>query len=748
MEGGALTPRPRRGGALARRRERNARPSALKQNRYVFQMPFSARGVTSDGGGGGGGSGDSDDAATIHHWLAKVVGAVVWATALGVGAVAAFVLSFWAPPAATKNGPPRLPFLGSTLDLLRNAHRLDDWLVEGTVKYGQNNRAWSFSAVRAGSLGPGAVVLVTPAEVKHVLKDRMDRYGKGDASRELAAEMFSSGIFVEDGELWKVHRRMVAPLFSHHMMLEGARVAAHQTAVMVRVLSAFADSGAPVDLQPRFSNFTIDTFCQLAFGTELHTQTEGSAFARAFDSVMVRVFQRFSDPAWKLKRLLGIGAEKKHAADCKLCRGMVADVIRKARTFEDVGRQVQNRTSSGGGGGGSNSSTTSTGSSSRSTGSSSSSSSSSSSNNGSRSSSSSSSSSNNNGSNSSSSSNLATMFMAAARERKLEVGENDVVDFVFTFLLGGRDTTSVALVWCVYELTRHPELERVILDEVAGALPPPPAAAAAAAGNDATATASVATSSPYLTDQPAEVVLDIVSRRLVQTRAIILEVLRLHPPVPRGLRFCVKNDVLNPGMGDGVDGAARESVQVKEGMAVFYSSKAMSLNPLLWDEPERFDHRRFLHARGAGAVGRSGGEESSDGGRDGGGLGGGNDDDNDGADVGGGGSGGASNNSDRGRAATPAAKTPPLSRHTHSLWRPSAVSDFLMPVFNAGPRTCVGRPLAMLETMMALVVLVQRFRVRPAAPEGLSGRVRQSAVAVAADGIECVLSHRNLPPRR
>ena len=44
-----------------------------------------------------------------------------------------------------------------------------------------------------------------------------------------------------------------------------------------------------------------------------------------------------------------------------------------------------------------------------------------------------------------------------------------------------------------------------------------------------------------------------------------------------------------------------------------------------------------------------------------------------------------------------------------SLHRPISVSDFMFPQFNAGPRLCLGRPLAYLETQLMLAALVHKF---------------------------------------
>ena len=48
------------------------------------------------------------------------------------------------------------------------------------------------------------------------------------------------------------------------------------------------------------------------------------------------------------------------------------------------------------------------------------------------------------------------------------------------------------------------------------------------------------------------------------------------------------------------------------------------------------------------------------------------------------------------------------------LWRPTTFSDFVYPVFNAGPRLCLGRPLAYLEIQLMLAVVFGRYELAEA----------------------------------
>jgi cytochrome P450/NADPH-cytochrome P450 reductase len=58
-------------------------------------------------------------------------------------------------------------------------------------------------------------------------------------------------------------------------------------------------------------------------------------------------------------------------------------------------------------------------------------------------------------------------FMLTARdENNLGLSDENIRDQVITFLIAGHETTSNTLAWTLYELSRHPEIEQKILQEI------------------------------------------------------------------------------------------------------------------------------------------------------------------------------------------------------------------------------------------------------------------------------------------
>jgi cytochrome P450 len=122
-------------------------------------------------------------------------------------------------------------------------------------------------------------------------------------------------------------------------------------------------------------------------------------------------------------------------------------------------------------------------------------------------------------------------------------------DEVMTMLLAGHETTSLALSWTYFLLSRHPAVERGIADEVDRVI-----------GGGRPSFAHV--------------------DRLVGTRRAIEESLRLYPPAWGFSRQA---------MGDDEIGGYR----VPKGSLVFVIPYVLHRRPKLWPDPERYDPDRF-----------------------------------------------------------------------------------------------------------------------------------------------------------
>jgi cytochrome P450 len=125
-----------------------------------------------------------------------------------------------------------------------------------------------------------------------------------------------------------------------------------------------------------------------------------------------------------------------------------------------------------------------------------------------------------------------------------------VRDELLTLLLAGHETTGAALAWTWYCLSRYREVERRVHDELTAVLN----------GRD-----------PTLADLP----------RLVYTRAVVDETLRLYPPVWLVPRRAIGDDE--------IDGEP-----VHAGADVLLCIHSLHRHRAFWDDPDHFDPDRFL----------------------------------------------------------------------------------------------------------------------------------------------------------
>jgi cytochrome P450 len=531
--------------------------------------------------------------------------------------------------------PPRVPVLGQTIELATQFDRMQDWLLKYTIDFG-GDKTWSACTMSLGTLGTGALVLTSPESIKHVLKSNFRNYEKGPEFRACFSEFLGGGIFNSDGEAWKSQRKTAAHMFSKQLLRNSTGAALAQARKLLAIVDDHAKSGEAFDIQKLFYNFTMDTFCFIAFGIELNSQDRPHAFAQAFDVVQEISNRRIQNPLWKLCRLVRMASERRLTAGVRVMRRFARDVIDAKRMRLGRGETLGQ--------------------------------------------------------------DLISNFLVSAKRAGLPPPSNKFLrDVVLNFIIAGRDTTAAGLSWTILEVLRDkvsrngsghagcrehggsdgilvqgPTEDERICREVSTAVK---TAAADATDTSAGSTGGSEAQTRYLDDLPVGTMFDVINRGLPRTKAVVSEGLRLHPSVPKDMKFAINEDTLP-------DGTA-----VPAGAVVVYSPYAMGRNPLLWEDPLLFKPSRWLAQEPRGSENETPTR--------------------------------AEDMSGRGS-----------SQRSSSLFRGHgrSVSDYHFPVFNAGPRLCLGRPLAFLEMQMIIAMLLPRYELSPASPEALCGDYVQTIV--------------------
>jgi cytochrome P450 len=145
---------------------------------------------------------------------------------------------------------------------------------------------------------------------------------------------------------------------------------------------------------------------------------------------------------------------------------------------------------------------------------------------------------------------LLSMLMSA---RDPETGEGmsdtQLRDEVMTVFVAGHETTANALTWTLFLLSRHPDAQKTLRQEVDQVLGDRP---------------------PKLEDL----------ERLVFTEKVVKESMRLVPPVWIIARSAIEDDVIG-------------GYRIPKGTWVFFSPYLTHHDPRFWENPEGFDPSRF-----------------------------------------------------------------------------------------------------------------------------------------------------------
>ncbi|GMH23955.1 hypothetical protein Nepgr_025798 [Nepenthes gracilis] len=150
-------------------------------------------------------------------------------------------------------------------------------------------------------------------------------------------------------------------------------------------------------------------------------------------------------------------------------------------------------------------------------------------------------------------------------------------------------------------------------------------------------------------------------RRLEYIRLIVVEALRLYPQPPLLIRRSLKSDLLPGGyMGQ------KDGYSIPPGTDIFISVYNLHRSPYFWDHPDDFEPERFLVQRKIEDI--------------------------------------------EGWAGFDPARSP------GALYPNEVISDFSFLPFGGGPRKCIGDQFALMESTIALAMLLQKFDVELKGP--------------------------------
>nr|AHF22085.1 CYP94A43 [Maesa lanceolata] len=388
--------------------------------------------------------------------------------------------------------PKSYPIIGHLLALRANQDRRVQWLSEAV----RSTPTATFVLHRP--LGHSHVITGNPANVQHILKTNFHIYVKGRIARESLSEILRDGIFNTNGPSWKFQRQTASYEFNTKSLRKFVQTAVDTELSnrLIPILSDAVKNGTVLDLQDILQRFAFDNICKIAFGYDpgyLLPSLADTKLVVSFETAVQissdRLNNSFHPLIWKMKKFLDIGSEKQLRIAVDEVRSFAKQIIREKKQQEFDGKKSSLESEN----------------------------------------------------------DLLSRLLGSGHSN-----EDFVTDIIISFMLAGRDTTSAALVWFFWLVSKHPEVENEILKEIQE------------------------TSESPVYEQVKE---------MAYTHASLSETMRLYPPVPIDSKEAMADDVLP-------DGTA-----VKRGMRVGYLPYAMGRLEKLWGadwaefRPERFLQR-------------------------------------------------------------------------------------------------------------------------------------------------------------
>ncbi|XP_031110520.1 cytochrome P450 94A2-like [Ipomoea triloba] len=442
--------------------------------------------------------------------------------------------------------PIAYPLIGSYFSLLKNKDRRLQWITD-VIKSTPN---LTFTLHRP--LGFRVVFTANPLNVQHVLKTRFPIYRKGDFSRSILDDFLGDGIFNTDGESWKFQRQVASHEFNTRSLRKFVEtvVDTELSDRLIPILDSAAKNKTVLDFQDILQRFAFDNICKIAFGYDpgyLLPSLPEAKFAVAFEEAVMISSQRFNAVSPLIWKLKRLF----NVGSERKLRAAVDEVREFAKKIVREKKQELEEKST------------------------------------------------------LDSVDLLSRFLSSGHS-----DENFVMEIVISFILAGRDTTSAALTWFFWVVSRHPEVENEILKEVRSK------------------------SESALYDEV---------KNMVYTHAALSETMRLYPPVPIDSKAAEEDDVLPDG------------TIVKKGWRVAYHPYAMGRVEDIWGKDwAEFRPERWLERDGAGNSGN---------------------------------------------------------------WSFVGRDSYAYPVFQAGPRICLGKEMAFLQMKRVVAGVLRRFRVVPVVAE-------------------------------
>ncbi|KAF8087379.1 hypothetical protein N665_0588s0046 [Sinapis alba] len=418
-----------------------------------------------------------------------------------------FVLCCLREKLTNKHGPTLWPVFGITLEFFFHKNDVYGWVTKSLKK--SRNTFLYRGFWLDGSYG---VMTCAPANVEYMLKTNFKNFPKGTFFKARFKDLLEDGIFNADDESWKEQRRIIiTEMHSTRFMEHSFQTTQHVVSKkLLKVMESFSRSQEAFDLQDVLLRLTFDIICIAGLGHDPETLAPDLPqvpFAKAFDEATESTLFRFMIPPfiWKPMKYLDVGYEKGLRKAIEVVHGFVNKMIMDRICMLKDDETLDNRSDV-----------------------------------------------------------LTRIIQIESHKKSNVIGPSTIRffrQFCTSFILAGRDTSSVAISWFFWVIQRHPQVENKLIHEIRDIL--------------------------KQRGDPSDSSLFTVRElnNMVYLQAAISETLRLYPPIPMEMKQAIEDDMFPDG------------TFIKKSSRVYFSIYAMGRMESVWGKDcEMFRPERWIQA--------------------------------------------------------------------------------------------------------------------------------------------------------
>nr|QST15027.1 CYP4BY3 protein [Diaphanosoma celebensis] len=396
-------------------------------------------------------------------------------------------------------GPRGVPFFGILFQVSDDhAARLATVQRRWVADHGPIYRAWA---------GPRPLVALSSPELMEPILSSQKHISKGFEYSFLKAWL-GDCMFLTTGARWKSRRRLLTPAFHFQILSSFFDVFNEQSRVLVDILERIVDQQGdqPTDIFPIVTKCALDIICETSMGRQVRSSQETDVYLKSLHRIGGIAMERGARP-WLVNdwlfSLSSLGRENRRCIDT--LHRFTKQVIRDRRQALRLDAKVR--------GDGCDAPRE----------------------------------------------RLAFLdLLLTAAANGADLSDDDIREEVDTVMFAGHDTTASSMTWFLHCISKHPEVQRKLLDEVDAIF----------GDSDRPCSTHDATELKYL-------------------ECCVKEALRLYPSVP----FVMRRLTEDVRTGD---------YTLPAGVTVAMLIFGMHRNPRVFDDPDQFRPERFLPENSAG----------------------------------------------------------------------------------------------------------------------------------------------------